>query len=287
MKRISLALVAVLLTIISIGSIQGQGQSIPQFRPVGYTAAGRPLFLSLDSTGALSAPGTGSSQAVGNQYIPPIALQGVDSTGHFHFILVDNTGAVVTTGGQGGSGVPNVNGITAAVTIEAADSSIHIDTIGNSVKISSPGGGSGGTSQITVTITAAQFKAMTGVNIGSITIIPAPGANKIIVPLSLIWIFIPSTTPYVQPDGSFQMSIFPAGTPLDNYFNLNADIHGLGMDQTVSNLVMQQGLNSGDTSDIYVNKAVVFGCSNFGALPITVGDGVLKISVAYAVVDIS
>lgn len=93
------------------------GQSTPQFRVVGYTATGTPLFLALDGTGSLASSGNGSGLGPGTGYIPPIAMQGLGTDGVFHFLKVDATGAVVLSGG---TGVASINGLPGAFSFTGA-----------------------------------------------------------------------------------------------------------------------------------------------------------------------
>ena len=147
------------------------------------------------------------------------------------------------------------NGVT-ATTQSPGDNSTKLAT---TAYADAAGGGGGGAALVArVTITSAQILAMTAQDTNPITIVPAPGSGKGIIPINFTTQFNPVTTPYTTANS--RLGIYPAGNPTDFWDSgeMNTD---LGLNGTVSAVYSDTvGFNAfADVATLLNDAALVFG----------------------------
>lgn len=87
-----------LFALCCIGTLNAQ--NVPVIRLAGLDPSGSFRHVSLDSSGALAASGSGNSGLLDSGYIPSFAAMGLLPSGKFDFLHLDSTGALMTTGGS-------------------------------------------------------------------------------------------------------------------------------------------------------------------------------------------
>jgi hypothetical protein len=158
------------------------------------------------------------------------------------------------------------------------------------------GGGSPTTSDFkltTKTITAADFAAMAlAPSTHFPVVVPAQGANTIIVPFTTSFSYIFGTAAYTVTAGSSLNLGYDFDSTITNYTTLTYVLQEGNMDGTVSNLIYPAFA----TGQTYGNVPGYWSDPQFGtnkpislastAAPHGVGDGTLDISVGYFVINV-
>lgn len=273
-----------LVALLAICSL-GNAQSTPQARMVALNVS-KFNYANLDSNGNLMITSGASATPVPvAEYAAPVAMSAFNSiTGKFEFLHVDNSGNLMITCNNcgSGSGVPNINGITGAVTITGAGVTTNVGA--STINIASGGSGSFNTS--TVIITATQLAAMTAKDVNSIQVVPAQGVNNIIVPVVVTIAYLPGDTPFT---GAGSFAVFPQGFP-NQLVSANGflSVGDLGLTFTDPNAIIISGLSTTVFTSVgQDNLPLMFGCwqpsgSGTGA-PAVGGNGSLKITTQYLV----
>lgn len=139
------------------------------------------------------------------------------------------------------------------------------------------GGGASVLQQAVVVVTDAQFLAMTDVDVNDVQIVPNPGVNKLILPLSYIVQYKPGSTAFTNAsNGSF--GFFPGSYNTD-------DTQSFGFSFTMNNLSGGGGTtpflfadnsllsSASDNPTIYANKPLNLGMIQSNIPLVTGGTG--------------
>ncbi len=154
--------------------------------------------------------------------------------------------------------------------------------------LSAGGSGVGGVLSVTRTLSSAELKAL---HTTPITIIKAPGTNKVISIRNFYYIYLYGTTQYTD---SGDTSLY-YGTPSNTALAVDAGILGFLLENTENSYaagtatagLAGQGTFSNPfqgVSSLFVNQPIVAG-NDEGSL--TVGDGTVKIVIYYIINDVS
>lgn len=158
-----------------------------------------------------------------------------------------------------------------------AGSGITITTVSGTTTIAATGGS--GVLSSTTTITAAQLKALTGT---PITLIAAPGANKMILPIGFACQYVYNTVPFTDCNGAYSYGTFST-----TVFDGLGSFSGNPMFTQSNNRVYvgAPALYAQNAQTVFNNLPIKFFNTSGSGDP-TVGDGHLVITVTYVIINL-
>lgn len=134
----------------------------------------------------------------------------------------------------------------------------------------------------TVTITAAQIRAMTGINVNSVQLIPAPGTAKGIFPVQAIIVYNSGTAAF---SGTGVFNIFPSGQVAASWWN-NMNANALGLTGLNDDFTVPANIGLSGSLTLLNNNSLSFGIVS-GTPTLTGGDNAtLQIAITYFILDV-
>jgi hypothetical protein len=139
--------------------------------------------------------------------------------------------------------------------------------------------GSGSVQTVSSALTAAQIASLRG---SPVTLIPAPGAGKIIAPVSMVVQYKFGTTPYTTTSGgNFNFSLGPISNGEVAFAPVGATTF---IDQVMNQVSVRAGASIGDSQARLDNQDLRV--TNDGSAEWANGDGTVIITVYYTVVPL-